>query len=113
MAANLEADWNESLRALTAAQEDYERQHARAVLLDDSDKDRIASLASDFPALWADPRTPQGERKRMVRLLLADVTLARQGQRITAQVRFKAGQTTALEVPVGLVAYEARRTPLH
>ncbi|EQD54495.1 transposase, partial [mine drainage metagenome] len=30
VAANLEADWNESLRALSAAQDEYERQAARA-----------------------------------------------------------------------------------
>lgn len=111
VAANLEADWNEALRSLTAAQEDYERQHARALPLNDTDKARIAALASDFPALWSDPRTPQRERKRMVRLLIDDATLARHGANITVGIRFKAGQTTTLEVPVGLSATEIRRTP--
>ena len=111
VAANLEADWNEALRALTAAHEDYERQSARAAPLDTAGKARIAALATDFPALWSDPRTPQRERKRMVRLLIADVTLARAGRRVTVQVRFKAGQTTSIEVDAGLPAHEARRTP--
>ena len=93
MAANLEADWNESLRALGGAQDEYERRSSRATSLADSDKVRIAGLASDFPALWSDPRTPQRERKRMVRLLVEDVTLRREDKLITAQVRFKAGQT--------------------
>ena len=66
--------------------------------------------ASDFPALWSDPRTPQRERKRMVRLLIEDVTLSRDG-RLTAQVRFKGGPTATLEVTVGLPAPEVRRTP--
>jgi hypothetical protein len=111
VAANLEADWNEALRTLTAAHEDYERQSARAAPLDTAGKARIAALASDFPALWSDPRTPQRERKRMVRLLIADVTLTRTGHRIAVQVRFKAGQTTSIEIDAGLPAYEARRTP--
>jgi DNA invertase Pin-like site-specific DNA recombinase len=111
VAANLEADWNEALRALTGAQEDYERQAARAAPLDDAGKARVTALATDFPALWSDPRTPQRERKRMVRLLVADVTLTRADRRITVQVRFKAGQTTSIEVDAGLPAYEARRTP--
>jgi hypothetical protein len=28
------------------------------------------ALAKDFPRLWNDPHTPQGERKRMARLLI-------------------------------------------
>ena len=111
VAANLEADWNEALRALTAAQEDYERQSARAVPLDSASKARVAALATDFPALWSDPRTPQRERKRMVRLLVADITLTRADRRITVHVRFRAGQTTSIEVDAGLPAYEVRRTP--
>jgi hypothetical protein len=111
VAANLEADWNDALRTLTAAQEDYERQSARAAPLDAAGRARIAALATDFPVLWSDPRTPQRERKRMVRLLIADVTLTRTGRRIAAQVRFTAGQTTSIEVAAGLPAYEARRTP--
>jgi DNA invertase Pin-like site-specific DNA recombinase len=110
VAVNLEADWNEALRALSSAQEDYERQTAKASPLSDQDKARVAALASDFPALWSDPRTPQRERKRMVRLLIDDVTLSRDGT-ITAKVRFKGGQSTSLEVVVGLPAPEARRTP--
>ena len=38
-------------------------------------KARIRALATDFPALWSDPATPQRERKRMARLLIDDVTL--------------------------------------
>jgi DNA invertase Pin-like site-specific DNA recombinase len=110
VAVNLEADWNDALRAVTQAQEDYERHTAQASPLSEQDRARVAALASDFPALWSDPRTPQRERKRMVRLLIEDVTLSRDGA-ITAQVRFKGGQTTSLEVSVGLPAPEARRTP--
>jgi DNA invertase Pin-like site-specific DNA recombinase len=110
VAVNLEADWNDALRALTQAQEDYQHQTAKASPLDPNDKARIAALASDFPALWSDPRTPQRERKRMVRLLIEDVTLNRDGH-ITGQVRFKGGQTTTVEVTVGLPAPQARRTP--
>jgi DNA invertase Pin-like site-specific DNA recombinase len=111
VAANLEADWNDTLRTLNATQDDYERQTANAAPLADADKQRITNLAADFPALWSDPRTPQRERKRMVRLLIDDVTLARAERTITARVRFKAGQTAAFEVRVGLTAYDIRRTP--
>jgi hypothetical protein len=81
-----------------------------ALPLGGQEKERIAALASDFPALWSDPRTPQRERKRMVRLLIDDVTLSRDNT-VTAEVRFKGGPSCTLEVAVALPAPEARRTP--
>ena len=96
---------------LAAAQNEYERQTARATPLADTDKARIAALASDFPALWSDPRTPQRERKRMVRFLIEDVSLRREDKQVTVGVRFKAGQTTSFTLTVGPSATEVRRTP--
>ena len=109
VAATLEADWNQALRALSQAQDDYDRQTARSAPLADHDKARILALASDFPALWNDARTPQRERKRMLRLLVEDVTLRRDDQ-IGVHVRFKGGQTTSLTLDLPLAAPDARRT---
>jgi DNA invertase Pin-like site-specific DNA recombinase len=112
VAATLEADWNDALRQLTAAAEQYERRSAAASALTDGDHAKIAALAADFPALWSDPRTPDRERKRMVRLLLDDVTLARDSSgSIAIHVRFKGGQTTSLTVAAPLAAPDLRRTP--
>lgn len=52
VADSLEADWNEKLRALTEAQEQYERQQRQdRVAADEQQRARIAALASDFPRL--------------------------------------------------------------
>jgi hypothetical protein len=75
VAVTLESEWNNKLRALEAAQDDYERQRASDVLLEEDNRQRILALAIDFPRLWRDPETPARERKRMVRLLIEDVTL--------------------------------------
>ena len=94
VADSLEADWNDALRALQAAREDYERvTAAAAAILSDELKHRIRSLATDFPALWANPHTAQRDRKRMVRLLVDDVTLHKT-DRIHLHVRLRGGQTT-------------------
>jgi DNA invertase Pin-like site-specific DNA recombinase len=111
VAATLEADWNDALRQLSAATEDYERRSGAARALTDADRAKITALAADFPALWADPRTPGRERKRMVRLLLDDVTLARTSDGIAVHVRFKGGQTTSLTIPAPMAAPDLRRTP--
>ncbi len=96
----LEADWNEKLRALTAAQEQYERQRqADRAVLDQESRSRILALTTDFPKLWNDPNTPDRERKRMARLLIEDVTLAK-GEQLTIQVRFKGGAVRTLISPM-------------
>jgi hypothetical protein len=111
VADSLEADWNAKLRALTEAQEQYEQQRRRdRAAVDEQQRARIAALSSDFPRLWQDPKTPDRERKRMVRLLLADVTLIR-GNGITVHVRFSGGATKTLELPRPLTAWELRTTP--
>jgi DNA invertase Pin-like site-specific DNA recombinase len=110
VAESLEADWNSKLRALTEAQAEYERQRtADRVAADPEQRARILALAVDFPAVWRDPHTPQRERKRMLALLVEDVTLLKQRQ-VTAHVRFRGGATTTLTLPRPLTAWELRAT---
>jgi hypothetical protein len=106
----LEADWNGTLRALEEAQQEYERQRqSDRKLLTEEERARVAALAMDFPRLWRDPATPDRERKRMVRLLLEDVTLLR-GQDITMHARFKGGATKTLHLPLPRNAWQKRLT---
>ena len=110
VADSLEAEWNAKLRALSVAQEDYQRQRtADRLALDDKERARILALATDFPAIWHNPNTPQRERKRMLGLLIEDVTLIKQHQ-ITAAVRFRGGATTTLTLPRTLWAQQQRVT---
>ncbi|MEW6747880.1 MAG: recombinase family protein [Planctomycetota bacterium] len=110
VADSLEAEWNDKLRALRQTQHDYEQQRAaQHSALDQEARRRIADLAHDFPKLWNDPRTPVKERKRMLALLIEDVTLIKQ-DRITAQVRFRGGATRTLELPIPLNAWQKRAT---
>lgn len=110
VADSLEADWNDKLRALAAAQEEYERhRRADAQVLDEQQRAEILALASDFPRLWRSPQTTDRDRKRTVRLLLEDVTLLH-GDTITAHVRFKGGALRTLTIPIPLNAWQARQT---
>lgn len=110
VADTLEADWNDALRQLADAQDDYDRATSAArVAFSEEHKQKIRSLATDFPALWSDPATPQRERKRMARLLIEDVTIVRTDH-IDLHVRFKGGQTTSLALPLPLTGWQARQT---
>jgi DNA invertase Pin-like site-specific DNA recombinase len=110
VADSLEADWNDALRALHTAREDYERASAAAtVIFSDELKDRIRSLTTDFPALWSNPNTAQRDRKRMVRLLVDDVTLHKT-DRIHLHVRLRGGQTHSLAIEIPPTSWLARKT---
>lgn len=79
----LEAEWNSKLRALAEVQAETEQQRQAAHSVSASEREAVLALARDVPRLWQDERLPSRERKRMVRLLLSDVTL-RKGEQITA-----------------------------
>ncbi|MGH2843688.1 MAG: recombinase family protein, partial [Solirubrobacteraceae bacterium] len=107
----LESDWNETLRQLQTAQDDYQRDSTAAqAQLSDERTARVRQLAADFPTLWSDPSTPARERKRIARLLIDDVTLNRTDQ-IHLHVRFRGGQTTSLTLPLPTPVGELRKTP--
>jgi hypothetical protein len=111
VADTLEADWNDALRAVQDAQDEYERQTAAAkTTLTEQHKQRIRQLASDFPKLWNDPTTPARERKRITRLLIDDVTLTKTDH-VHLGVRFRGGQTTTLTIPNALNSWQTRQTP--
>ncbi len=101
VADTLEADWNHELRELADTQDDYERAgQAAAATLGDQQQQRIRALTADLPALWHDPVNPMRERKRLIRLLVTDVTLIRTAEHITTHVRLPAGQQHTLTVLV-------------
>jgi DNA invertase Pin-like site-specific DNA recombinase len=110
VADSLEAEWNNKLRALAAAQDDYERQRdADGGVLSTEQRQQVMALVTDFPRLWRDPATPQRERKRMVRLLLEDVTLLKVDE-VVAHIRFRGGATQTLRLPLPRSAAQLRRT---
>jgi DNA invertase Pin-like site-specific DNA recombinase len=113
VARSLEADWNDKLRALAETHDSYE--HERQLdqqVLSESRRQQLFSLVKDFPAVWNDPATPHRERKRMLGLLVEDVTLVKDAE-ITAHVRFRGGATTTLKLPLPLNAWQLLKTPDH
>jgi hypothetical protein len=107
---SLEADWNDKLRAHVAAQEDYERQTEKERrLIDAETRQKLLSLAEDFPRIWNDPGVEPRERKRILRLLIEDVTLVK-ADTITAQVRLRGGATRTLTLARPLPIAQIRKT---
>jgi len=107
----LEADWNDRLRQITALQQTHDVQReADAKTLDAQARERIADLARDFPRVWNDPRTASVERKRMLALLIEDVTVVADRTHITAGIRWRGGQTSSIHVARNLPIALVRKT---
>jgi DNA invertase Pin-like site-specific DNA recombinase len=112
VADSLEADWNDKLRAVEQAYREYEeKRKADARVLNDEARGKIFDLAKQFPAIWNNPLTPAKERKRMLGLLIEDVTILRQ-EHLMVQVRFRGGATRSLQLPLPLNAWQRRTTNL-
>lgn len=112
VADSLEAEWNDRLRRLAEVQAEATRQSQVArTLLDEQTRQRVRALANDFPGVWRDPRTPDQERKRMIRLLVEDATLIK-GDDIEVHLRLRGGSTRTLRLPLTPSAWQARQTPL-
>ena len=112
VAESLEAEWNEKLRALGEAQHQYEQQTQKQRLrLDSQTREQLLSLAADFPRVWNDPSVEPRERKRILRLLIEDVTLIN-GEKIQVHVRFRGGATRSLALTKPLPIAQIRKTKL-
>jgi len=99
VADTLEADWNDKLRALAKAREERERARSEdQVILDDVIRERLVAMTKDFKQLWADPATPNRERKRLLAHIIEDVTLIKLQREGTTKIhlRFKGGKTETL-----------------
>ena len=105
----LEAEWNDKLRLHADAAADYERRsREQAVALDADMRRRILDLAEQLPRIWQDPRVDSRERKRILRLLVDDVTLVK-ADTITAHVRLSGGATRTLVLKRPLPIAQVRK----
>ncbi|WP_040827990.1 recombinase family protein, partial [Nocardia jiangxiensis] len=93
VARSLEARWEAKLAALAEAQAALDT--ARAAKPPLPPRSTLEALAADLPGLWNDPDTSPRDRKRLLRTLIADVTLlptADSGQ-VRIGVRWHTGAT--------------------
>lgn len=99
VADTLEADWNDKLRVLAQAREERERARQEdRIAVDHTTRERLVAMTADFEKLWADPATPNRERKRLLACIIEDATLiklSREGVTRT-HIRFKGGKTHTL-----------------
>ncbi len=107
VASNLEATWNLKLQELRNAETAYEKECSKEKeKIDQKAKNDIIAVAADFEKVWNDPNVPDREKKRIVRLLIEDVTLLQGSKEISINVRFKGGVTHRTSVDRPLKSWE-------
>jgi len=107
----LEAEWNEKLRDLDEAQIVYDAAKKRDVTTFNQEHTAaLKALAKDFSEIWENDSLPNQDRKRIVRLLIEDVTIFK-NEHLTCHIRFKGGTCRTLNIPLPQPACELRRTP--
>jgi hypothetical protein len=97
-ARQLAKDWDDKLNAQRQLQEDYERfLYVQPRLLSRAEREAIARLAHNIPALWHAPTTTVAERKEIVRQIIQRVIVAGEGmsERLQLTIEWVGGGTTA------------------
>ena len=81
VARSLEARWNAALETFEALKQEYAvLQRTDLLPLNDADRDNVRRLAADLPALWHAATTTMVDRKRLLRLVVTEVTLTTQSE---------------------------------
>ena len=101
VASTLEQRWNDAAqRVLDLETEfaDFERQTLHTITAEQ--RRQILQLAGDFPRLWTAPTTEARDRKRMLRLLINDITIVKgpQHKQLQLQIRWQGGATEVVEL---------------
>ncbi|HEX9199788.1 MAG TPA: recombinase family protein, partial [Acidobacteriaceae bacterium] len=103
VASTLERRWNDALLQLEDLKKqaaELQRQEARVATPEQ--KAKVLALARDLPRLWHAPTTQTKDRKRMLRLLLKDITVEKLSplQQLQVHIRWQGGASTSLSLPL-------------
>jgi DNA invertase Pin-like site-specific DNA recombinase len=103
VAATLEQRWNSALEHLAELKDQFEQaQREHAQVATPAQREQVLALAQDFPRLWHAPTTAAKDRKRMLRLLIKDITVERQApKQLLLHIRWQGGACSdaAVELP--------------
>jgi len=101
VARSLEREWEANLREVERLETELARQQSQPTLtLDASRRQQLANLAQDLPRVWHAATTSWTERKDLLQLLVADVTLTRQETDILVQIRWHTNELDTYTVPL-------------
>ncbi len=117
VANTLERRWNETLLHLQDLKKqaaEFQRKEAR--VFTPEQKAKVLALARDFPRLWHAPSTQAKDRKRMLRLLIKDITVNKlvEQRQLSVHIRWHGGACTDLfvQIPPSAAGRPRYRSPI-
>ena len=114
VAAPLEQRWEHALREVEGLRQQYQQYlEKQALPLSPEQQTQVRRLANDLPRLWQAATTTAKERKRILRLLLKDITLEKRPATHQAilHLRWQGGATEDLLVALPLKTADRWRYP--
>jgi DNA invertase Pin-like site-specific DNA recombinase len=110
VARTLENRWEEKLRELKDAEAELAE---HVVPSSEPSREQLEALARDLPALWAAKSTAHRDRKRLLRALIADVTLTskRDSRELSVGIRWRSGAAEQHTIQRPQKPADAQRTP--
>src|SRR5258707_2627097 len=111
VARSLEARWEARLAALAEAEQALEAAHDALPPL--PSRTELEKLAADLPCLWHSPATSNKDRKRLLRTLIADVTVLPEPDqaKVRIGIRWHTGATDELSTARAIHPGTAKRSP--
>jgi len=114
VAGTLEQRWNDALVHLeNLKKEAAEFQRQEAHVTTPEQKAQVLALARDLPRLWHAPTTQSKDRKRMLRLLIKDITVekASNQKQLLVHIRWQGGACSDVSVQLPLNIADRVRYP--
>lgn len=101
VARSLEQQWESCLQEINRLEMDFEAHNKKKPqLFQPEQRNALLQLAADLPKVWVSPTTTCSERKDLLALLIADVTLTRHETGIMIQIRWFTNQIESGQLPL-------------
>jgi DNA invertase Pin-like site-specific DNA recombinase len=116
VASTLERRWNDALQNLESVKaQSLEHERNYAIALSSDQKAQILALAKDLPKLWRRKTTKPQDRKRVLRLLISDITVERPHgvKQAILHIRWRSGATEDMQIDLPATIMDRMRYPTH
>lgn len=112
VAGELERRWNEALKRYNIVEEELKAlRDGQPETLDDETRRALLALGEDLPSLWNDPQSSNQIKKRIMRTLLHEIVVSKEGEKMTMLLHWQGGDHTSLEFLKNKVGYHRYVTP--
>jgi hypothetical protein len=115
IASTLEQRWNDAAQRVLELETEFANfQHQTLRAITAEQKRQILQLAGDFPRLWNAPTTEARDRKRMLRLLIKDITvvIGPERKQLQLQIRWQGGATEVVDLRLPANRPDVMRYPV-